>query len=220
MALAASVLLIMGGGGLTATQETTKHPPVHVLDLPEAEVKRLIQEALDRGLSESSVDNLAVLAKNRSSLVIPELLSRLEVALQDPAVPEKFIHTVADIIAFAADEVALDALMRLAVLDHKRFGYFIGRAFDYAQGRRNPYLLAYYAIGKASPQIDQDIIKWVQANAPQGHGFRDWAEAIAEREEESVSEKVLDKDPIISRLPGGIPVGLLEELKKHPRWIR
>lgn len=220
IALVALSFIILSMGSLGFTQEPAEQSPKRLRDLSDAEAKQLIEEALREGLPANRVDQVTVLALNRSRLVVPELLSKLEAARQDPAASEEFIYTVADIIAYVGDEVALDALLQLVASDYQRFAHFIGRALDYAHGRRNPYASAYYIVGRTNQQVDALILDWILTNAPRGHGFKDWAEAIAEREKGPLNETIFEKDPLISRLRGGVPPGLLEELRKHPQWVR
>ena len=193
-------------------RELTPPPAARVLAMTDVDARKVVAEALEQGLTEEWADPLAVLAINRSQVVVSELFERIETARQDPKVSEKFVHTMADLLAYSADETALDALMRLAVSDHARFGVFLGRALDYARGRRNPYSLAYYAVGKSSSEVDSEIMRWVETNAQLGTDYRVWAKAIFERNGEAPTETTLLNDPIISRLSDGIPLALQKEL--------
>lgn len=210
--LSASVWMTIGICISVSAQDTNGQEKTRIVDRPDSEARQFMLSALESELPERMADQMAVLAVNRSYLVVPELLERLESAHKDPTISEKFVHTMADLLAYAADETALDALTRLAVSDHERFGPFLGRALDYARGRRNPYSLAYYAIGKSTSEVDRDITLWVEMNAALGNDYRAWAMAIFERNGEMPTKAALLRDPIISRLSIGIPSALQEEL--------
>lgn len=210
----APALMIIAMCVSVSAQSPNKRLPTRIVEQQDSEARQFMVNALDLGLPERMADQMAVLAVNRSYLVVPELLERLEAAQQNSSVSERFVHAMADLLAYAADETALDALVRLGASDPNRFGPFIGRALDYARGRRNPYSLAYYAIGKSTSQIDNRITRWVETNAPLERDYRAWAMSIVERNSYMPTEAELIADPIISRLSGGIPLALHEELLK------
>ncbi|MBI4469799.1 MAG: hypothetical protein HY650_10825 [Acidobacteria bacterium] len=186
-------------------------------------MKRFLRGVADRGLPDELADPLYVIAINRSDLVSAELLPRVEAELkqQPSASRERLIENMADAIAYGGDERSLDTLLHLAEIDTSRFAPTIPLLLRYTFGRdvtgQNSFSLAYYAFGKTNQVVDQAILRWVEDYGSTHNGVRYWAEAIVKLNKGRPSEEKLLTDPIISRLPGGIPSDLRVELQNVSR---
>jgi hypothetical protein len=146
--------------------------------MSESEAATLLVTALDGGLPQEVRADLYQLSSERSRLIVPALVSRLEAARKQQAPPSELMDLMADIVAYAGDEKAIDGLTALAVSDFQRFSPALMRVFDYALTRGNPFPLAYHAVGKGNAMIDALIVKWVAKNAEKGEGYSLLAEAV------------------------------------------
>ncbi len=178
-----------------------------------AALRATITDALDRKLFTEERDEIYILAMRHSNILVPEVASRIQAALADQAFgDEKFVARLADILAYAADETAIDALTQLCAQGEGRFSYYIGRVLDYSGGRRNPYGLAYYALRKANPQVEASVMKWIDGRPVFVSLPTRLAQALFERYKGMPSESELLGDPVVSRLQNGLPPEVRSEL--------
>lgn len=182
-----------------------------VTEMQESEQRDFLIKSLDRGLPQEEIDQVGLLALNRSDMVVPELLKRIEPALSNHSLSDRTITLMAGMIAYAADERAIDGIARLCDVDAKRFQFLVARAFDYATGQKNAYSLAYYALARYS-NIEPEVMRWVQNSLEFPSNAHRWARAILQRYGDKPTEVDLRSDPIASRLKGGLPQSVRESL--------
>lgn len=175
-------------------------------------IRSRIADALNRRLLSEDRDELYILAIQHSKIMVSELVSRMEAQLADGASDGKLVARLSDILAYAGDETAVDALSRLCAQHQAPFGYYIERTLDYAGSRRNPYTLAYYTLEKGNAEVVPYVMSWVRASLPVPHFRRAWARALFDRYKGIPPESDLPKDPIVSRLSDGLPPEVRNEL--------
>ncbi len=200
---------------LAATLSAQRQGEAERQQTPEevAAVRAAIVDALDRKLLSEDRDELYVLAMRHSRIIVPELVARMEAALDDQGSADgKLVARLADILAYAADELAVDALSRFCAQDEKRFGYFVERVLHYSEARRNPYTLAYHALEKGRPEMNPYVMRWVRVGLSSPHYQRLWAQALFNRHKAIPTESKLQQDPLVSRLSDGVPPELRSAL--------
>jgi hypothetical protein len=182
-----------------------------VTEMGESEQREFLMKTLDAGLPESEIDQLGLLSLNRSDLVIPELIRRIEVKFHDHTLPDRSITLMAGMVAYAANERAIDGVSRLCEIDAEKFGFLVARVFDYSVERRNPYTLVYYALTNHSI-TDGLVLEWVSASVRFPGNDKKWARALLERYNGPPSVTNLRSDPLLFRLKGGLPDSVKREL--------
>ena len=156
------------------------------------------------GLPEESTDQLILLAMNRSRVVVPALVAGILSADSQSQSDQRLTHKMLDLVAYAADEQALDALSQLCESDDVRFGYFIKRSLTYAGGRRNAFSLAYRALSTLSARNHYLVAEWATDALEGQYSNEQWSRELLSRYKGHPSEDDLASDPI-ARLIGGIP---------------
>ncbi len=205
--------LALAVGSLSAQQQAQQAQPPDAKTAEEiAAIHQEIIEALDQHLFDEERDKLYILALAHSKILVPEAVQRIQAALNEPSTDRKLIARLADIIAYAADETAADALSHLCAQDEKLFGYFVERLLNYAGGSRNPYTLAYYVLETGGSEVVPHVMRWVLDGASLPSYHRVWAQALFERYQGIPSESELQRDAVISRLSAGLPSGVRSEL--------
>ena len=115
----------------------------------EREIKTKLTLALDRDYGNQPADDLLMLTIQHSDVAVPELKRRLTAYSQQSRkklAGNSAVH--ADALAYVANEAAVDALADLCARNGELFCPYLERTFDYAEGRSNPFALAYRAIGR------------------------------------------------------------------------
>lgn len=202
---------VLGGVLLLFCSQANAQSMRRVTEMGESEQREFLMKTLDAGLPESEIDQLGLLSLNRSDLVIPELIRRIEVALQDHALADRTITLMAGMVAYAANERAIDGVARLCEIDAQKFGFLVARVFDYSVERKNPYTLVYYALANHST-IDGPVLEWVSASVRFPGNDKKWARALLERYNGPPSVTNLRTDPLLFRLKGGLPDSVKREL--------
>jgi hypothetical protein len=185
-----------------------------LFEMTEDQTRTYAQVILSGGLQEYHSDELILLAMNRSQIIVPELVAAIKNALTQAEPDERFVYKMGDVIAYAADESAIDGLAQLCDVDERRFGYFLKRSLTYATGRRNSFALAYQAFEKLGAR-NQLVIEWAQSAVSSESYQQQWAAALFERYKGHPTERDLASDPIAARLHDGIP----PEVRVHLRTI-
>ncbi len=173
---------------------------VSVARMTDSEAWQFLRTALDSRLPQETKDNVYLLAKSRSALAVPEIVQRLTQSLQEAETSPKYIDDLADLIAYAADNSALDQLLQLAKSEPERFGPFLTRLLNYAIGRSNPYLLVYHGLNSADAAAVNYLLEWVENDAASTQELCAWAAALVEMGVDAVTEESLHSDPILSRM--------------------
>jgi pimeloyl-ACP methyl ester carboxylesterase len=201
------------GGALAEPIDlSSRQEPFPVSQASDDEVLQFLRDALDRHLPTELKDDVYLLAKSRSALAIPEMARRLTSSLQDANAPARYIYDLAEIMAYAANEEALDLLLQVTKSEPERFGPFLARLLNYATGRRNPYLLVYHALNSADPAATSYLLEWVEKDAASLQGQRTWAEALVEMG--MTTEETLRSDPILLRMSAEKSWPLRQELSR------
>lgn len=143
-------------------------------------------------------DNLYSIVNRNQVTVIPDLLSQLRSgALVDR--PERH-YQLLDVIAYIANEQAIEILSNLAAEDPASDKHFVGKSLDYAFGRENPFILAYRVLERISPEAGRPIGDWAKERLTSSQCLALWADAALERYQGIPSDDVLATDPITSRV--------------------
>ena len=171
-------------------------------------ILRFIDNAIDQGLPSDLMDDLYLISINRSDILLPQLVERLQNRDRQDVLVPKTRNGVLDLVAYSANERSLDVLSDLCSSASEDSCNFIRQVFQYTDGRRNPFSLMYYSLAKP--------------NVCAGTAARDWmidtphrrllAAALVERYKQSPAESELREDPILSTLTGSQTQGVRDQL--------
>lgn len=135
--------------------------------MSEAEQVAYTNSVLDRGMQVDETETLGRLVLTRGSLVLPMLEKKIEEVLRsqspldcftDKTVdPQKFVDLAGLTIAYAGDEYALKEISKLIAVDGRRFGYLVRGVLTAAQGRSNPFVVAYHGFKIGDPALDKRL---------------------------------------------------------------
>ncbi len=209
--VAACVLIPLAPRGAAGQQRN--EPSFDIRRAADEEMKEYVLETLALGLPPSRVDTLSWLALNRSGVVVPLLASRLEERLEAPGDLDRTDRTMADVLAYAGDEIALHSLARLSRLRPEQFGCFVERLLDYASTRRNPFTLAYAAVEIGPGAMSDAVVRWVLSSSERRDRLEQWAQVIRQRQSDRGPVAALASDPLVSRAPAGTARELGEATK-------
>jgi hypothetical protein len=192
--------------------------------MSDAEQVALAKSILDRGVRVPDDSPLDILARGRSSLILPIIERKIEDVLRSPNPLECFTDKSVDIettiniycarIAGAGDQQALQEASKLLKLDEKRFDRMVENTMSAAIGNGHGFTLAYQGFELGDPAIDRRIMAVIEdvleKELPNiGNPIfenvsvsprREWAEALVERDGGAPSEAQWAADPIASRL--------------------
>jgi hypothetical protein len=101
------------------------------------------------------------------------------------------------LVAYAGDETALRAVEELISLDRERFTPLVQSTLNNAQSWRNPYEVAYRAIGIGNATVRAEVERWVQSRTDSWVSQRYWAAAMVERYPSGLTDSVLESDPLV-----------------------
>jgi hypothetical protein len=170
----------------------------------EREIKTKLTLALDRDYGNQPADDLLMLAIQHSDLAVPELKRRLIAYGQQPRKTLGGSTTIhADALAYVANGLAVDALCDLCAENPGLFCSYLERSLDYAEGRLNPFTLAYRAIARPEAVVQDAAIHWADSMIGFPHFRQRLAEAMLDRYGKVPSETEWAQDPIASRLKTG-----------------
>jgi len=165
------------------------------------EVKAKLKTALDRDYGDRPADDLLMLAIQHSDVAVPELKRRLIAQSQQfrkALSRNSAIH--ADALAYVANGLAMDALCDLCAENADLFCPYLERSLDYAEGRLNPFTLAYRAIARPEGVVQDAAVHWANSMIGFPHFRQRLAEAMLDRYGRVPDESVWATDPIASRL--------------------
>jgi len=185
---------------VSAHQEQAIEPAGKILELTDAEQIRFINASLEEGLPVSRADQMTMLVINRSSITLPLIEEQIERALKQPSPPQRFVDTAAELIAYAGDEQALYAIVKLIRIDEIRFARLVGRALTHSANWRNPVTLAYRGLRMGDEAVVRYTMTWAELVLASNRMQRAWAEAMVERYGKVLGESEWTNDPIASRL--------------------
>jgi hypothetical protein len=142
-----------------------------------------------------------MLAIQHSEVAVPELKQRLIAhsrQFRKALAGNSAIH--ADALAYVANGLAVDALCDLCAGNADLFCPYLERSLDYAEGRLNPFTLAYRAIARPEATVQDATIHWADSMIGFPHFRQRLAEAMLDRYGKVPSQTEWTTDPIASRL--------------------
>lgn len=175
-------------------------PARAILDVGESEQIAFINRTMDLGFPENRADQMTMLIINRSTITLPLIEARLEQSLKSIPVPQSFVETASEMIAYAGDESALREISKLMALDENRFGRLVGRTLDNAGSWRNAFNVAYRGLEIGDAAISGRIAEWSLSALKSNRMQRAWAEALLNRYGKVPGDSEWATDPIVSRL--------------------
>ena len=211
---ATTVLLFLATARPVSAQEQAVEPARKILESTDAEQIQFINASLEQGLPDSRADQMTMLVINRSSITLPLIEEKLEEALKQQSPPQRFIDTAAELIAYAGDEQALYAIVKLIRLDEIRFARLVGRALTHSANWRNPFTLAYRGLQMGDEGVARYTTTWAEAALTSTRMQRTWAEAMAVRYGKVPDESVWSTDPIASRLNDKVSSELRQSVQR------
>ena len=170
-------------------------------DTEDALFRTKLAEALDRDYRKQTADELLMMSIQHSDVAVPELRQRLIAhsrQFRKALTGNSAIH--ADALAYVANALAVDALCDLCAGDADLFCPYLERSLDYAEGRLNPFTLAYSAIAKPEAVVQGATIHWADSMVGFPHFRQRLAEAMLDRYGKVPGDSEWATDPIVSRL--------------------
>jgi len=187
-------------------------PARKILELTDVEQIQFVRSTLEEGLPESRADRMTMLTINRSTITLPLIEESIEQALKLEPPSQKFVEVAAELIAYAGDENALNAIVKLVRIDKSRFARLVGRALTHSANWRNPFTLAYRSLQMGDETVSQSTTTWVESVLTSNRMRRAWAEAMLEKYGKIPGEAEWTLDPIISRLKGRVSSELRQSI--------
>lgn len=183
-----------------SAQDQAIEPARKILELTAVEQIRFINASLEQGLPESRADQMTMLVINRSSITLPLVEEKIEEALKHQSPPQRFVDTAAELIAYAGDEQALYAIVKLIRIDEARFARLVGRALTHCANWRNPFTLAYRGLQMGDEAVARSTTTWAKAALTSNRMQRAWAEAMIAEYGRVPGDGEWANDPIASRI--------------------
>jgi hypothetical protein len=167
----------------------------------EREIKTNLTLALDRDYGNQPADDLLMLAIQHSDVAVPELKRRLSAYNQQSRKKLEGNPAVhADALAYVANTSAVDALSDLCNENPRLFCPYLERTLDYAEGRSNPFTLAYRAAARRETIVQGAAAHWVNSRIGFAHFQQRLGEAMLDRYGRVPGDLEWATDPIASRL--------------------
>jgi len=189
-----------------------------VAERSDDEVRSFLASASFQNLSPEEADDLYLLVKARPGVAVPVLAEVLRTGLTSGLLARGEAAQVIDLLSYAADEQSLALLSDLlAEFNVQSLDNAVGRLLDYADGRVNPFVLAYRGMAMGNTKVQRQVVSWVESRAGQEHGLAGWASAILVNRAGTVAlDELLTVDPIIAHMKDRkVPPGLLAELERQ-----
>jgi hypothetical protein len=171
-----------------------------ILALSESDQIAFAEATFEQGFPEDRADQLTMLVVNRSHVVVPILVARLETVLNSTDKPQLLADTAIEVISYAGDVVAIRAVGRLLPLDEQRFGPYVGRVLTNAANWRNPFALVYQTLEIPDSRVAPFAMRWCEESLASTRRQRQWAEAMLDKYGRVPAESDWASDPIASRL--------------------
>jgi hypothetical protein len=204
------------------------------LRMTEAEQIAYTNTAFDHGLTGDEAEELSVLIRIRSAVVLPVLERRTEELLNsvssidcfvDKTVdPGNVIDLAAEAMAYAGDEHALREIGKLLALSkltesHERLYRLMMRStLQAAEDFQNPFHVAYRGFDIGDPAVDDGIVVWVERQfeykaEPRQEKLKYWwAEAMVEKYGHAPNEVDWANDPIATRIDSKLAWSMHDEI--------
>ncbi len=201
---------------------TTSQDPSRVLQMKDSQITGYVQLLVENGFPQERMDELYLLALNRAEIVFPILEQGLIASLTTKSWSDEKIHRAADVIAYVADESAIEVICRLAAMDLDRLLPLLERSLNYSVGRRNSYQLVYRALDCENLPAAETAIRWagewLNKYGATRRGYPQLAEAVVARAEarrEIPEGTSVAADPLLRALYGSeIPLNVLHEIER------
>jgi hypothetical protein len=186
-----------------------------------AEMAKAIVE--DGAMPGEQRTNLAVLARARSSLVLPILETKIEEVhrsenpascFRDKSVnPQQVVEGLLYTIANVGNEAALRQAVRLLRLDEKRFDKIVGLIMASAMAGDREFMVVYQGLDLSDAAVTKRLVRWADdalseelplvgnSRYDSVRGMRwKWAEVLVERYGAAPTPQQWDSDSLVSRL--------------------
>ena len=121
------------------------------------------RDAIRLRLPQSTLTNAARFVLNRSVVAVPLLQEAVESDLNEGLGNSRFVSTVSELIAFAANTEAIDAIARLCLIDEKQFSPMVDRVLNHAITRKREFEVADYA-AERYPTLRKYVGKWLETD--------------------------------------------------------
>ena len=121
------------------------------------------RDAIRLRLPQSTLTNAARFVLNRSVVAVPLLQEAVESDLTEGLGNSRFVSTVSELIAFAANTEAIDAIARLCLIDEKQFSPMVDRVLNHAITRKREFEVADYA-AERYPTLRKYVGKWLETD--------------------------------------------------------
>ena len=181
--------------GIPSSRGQSANPELN--NLSTFEIERRLVVLLDDDFAGRSADDLLNFAIAHSATVVPRLKSRLLSVSRAASLDFKTaIH--ADALAYTANHFAVDALSDLCALNPSVFCKYLERSLDYAEGRINPFTLAYELSLRTEQPVRDTLSRWVNSLISFPHFQQRLGEAMFDRYSVTPSREQWDEDPLRS----------------------
>jgi hypothetical protein len=173
-----------------------------ILRKTDSDIKALIRQSRTHDLSPEEADDLYLVALARPEVALQAFEQALAEGLRARELPDHKIAQFRDFIAYAGNEESLRVLAKLrSEFDEPLLKGGVLSLLSYAEGRQDPFRLAYSATALSDPLSREEVLTWLRVKISHPEGVREWAEAIISHEEAGkAATSVLDDDPLASGL--------------------
>ena len=181
-----------------------------------AEIRRRLAVVMD---SNAPSDELLTMSLQYSEIAVPILRDSLKAIGRTQKKLDRKAEIQADALAYVANKGAIDATAQLCVEDPKLFCPYLERTLDYAEGRVNPFTLAYHALEGNQESVRKTVLEWVRSVLDFPHFQQRLAEAVVSRYGRRPETSELLKDRLLSDV-GTLPAGFWRELDRAVKTQR
>ena len=179
-----------------------------------AEIKRRLTVVMD---ATAPSDELLTMSLQYSEISVPLLRDSLRAfSRRKEKELDRRTEIQADALAYVGDKRAIDATAQLCMDSPKLFCHYLERTLDYAEGRINPFVLAYHALEGNHSNVRGTVLRWVRSVLEFPHFQQRLAEAVVLRYGGRPKASELLNDPLLSNI-GTLPVGFERELGRAER---
>jgi hypothetical protein len=213
------VLLLLAVAALASSQDSIVQ---RLPSMADREVVQMTRAIVDYGpVAGEQGDDLTVLARARSPLVLPILEAKIEEVLtsENPARcftnnsidPQRAVDLLSYTIAHPGNVEALREASKLLKIDEKRFDEIVARAMDSAMAGGRHFKVLYQGFDLHDEALDKRLTAWadevlakelplVGLDGYEPGVRRKWAAALVDRYGGVPTGAEWDTDPLVSRL--------------------
>jgi hypothetical protein len=171
------------------------------VDLQETQEVRTQTERylVDRELLAEEWEQFTLHSARRPDVVVPLVLARIEAARKNNGSLE-YIDKLANVVAYAGEEKAVEGLTLLALADENHFTPFLLAALGYAFDKGRGFWLAFSVSGR-SQVIDDALAGWIATHTGQRRDVESLLSAISAWRGGNDLESVIATDHLLAKLP-------------------